>query len=105
MSLSQIDIITFPTLNNTTYIITGDFSSIPLSQIDKITFSAVSGTTPLEGAIEIFPGDDINSIVENNPEGATFIIKAGVHRMQDIWPKEGNTFIGEDGVLIPVILI
>jgi len=43
--------------------------------------------------------------VENNPEGATFIIKAGIHRMQDIWPKEGNTFIGEDGVLIPVILI
>ena len=41
VSLSQIDKITFPTLNDTTYIISGDSFSIPLSRIDKITFSNV----------------------------------------------------------------
>jgi hypothetical protein len=38
--------------------------------------------------------------VDANPAGATFIIKAGVHRMQEIWPKDGNTFIGEDGAIL-----
>ena len=61
---------------------------------------AEKDTTPPEGAIEIFPGDDINSIVDNNPEGTTFIIKAGVHRMQEIWPKNGNTFWGETGAIL-----
>ena len=30
--------------------------------------------------IEINPGDDIQSIVGANPEGSTFILKAGIHR-------------------------
>jgi len=30
--------------------------------------------------IEINPGDDIQSIVSVNPEGSTFILKAGIHR-------------------------
>ena len=50
--------------------------------------------------IEINTGDDIQVIVDANPAGATFIIKAGVHRMQEIWPKDGNTFIGEDGAIL-----
>ena len=58
------------------------------------------GSEPPEGAIEIFPGDDINSIVDNNPEGTVFIIKIGIHRMQEIWPKEGNTFWGESGAIL-----
>ena len=95
---SQIERITFSTVDDTAYMTAGDSLTVPLSQIERITFSTVSDTTPPEGAIEIFPGDDINSIVDNNPEGTTFIIKAGVHRMQEIWPKNGNTFWGEAGV-------
>ena len=78
----------------------GDSLTVPLSQIDRITFSTVSDTTPPEGAIEIFPGDDINLIVDNNPDGTTFIIKSGIHRMQEIWPKNGNTFWGETGAIL-----
>ncbi|HIA80156.1 MAG TPA: hypothetical protein EYO07_08405, partial [Candidatus Marinimicrobia bacterium] len=100
LPLSQIDMITFSTFSDTTYMTAGDSLIVPLSQIENITFSTVSDTTPPEGAIEIFPGDDINEIVWNNPEGTAFIIKAGIHRMQEIWPLEGNTFIGEDGAIL-----
>ena len=98
--LTQIEEITFPTVNDTTYLISGDSLSVPLSQIDKITFSNDNDTPPPADTILVYPGDDINSIVDNNPEGTTFIIKAGVHRMQEIWPKNGNTFWGEAGAII-----
>ena len=54
---------------------------------------------PFNG-IQIFPGENIQEIVDNNPEGTAFIIKAGVHRMQEIWPKDGNTFWGETGAIL-----
>jgi hypothetical protein len=38
--------------------------------------------------IEINPGEDIQAIVDAYPEGTAFIIKSGIHRMQEIWPKE-----------------
>ena len=53
----------------------------------------------LQGIV-INPGDDIQSIVDTNPEGTTFILKAGVHRLREIWPKDGNTFIGENGAIM-----
>ena len=98
--LSQIETLTFSTVSDTTYMTDGNSLNVPLSQIERISFSAVTDTTPPEGAIEIFPGDDINSIVDNNPEGTTFIIKSGIHRMQEIWPKNGNTFWGEAGAIL-----
>ena len=98
--LSQIETLTFSTVSDTTYMTDGNSLNVPLSQIERISFSAVTDTTPPEGAIDIFPGNDINSIVDNNPEGTTFIIKAGIHRMQEIWPKEGNTFWGESGAIL-----
>jgi len=104
--LSQIEKITFSTIIETTSQVgvihktDGDSLTIPLSQIDKITFSTVNDTPPQADTILVYPGNDINSIVENNPEGTTFIIKAGVHRMQEIWPKHGNTFWGESGAIL-----
>lgn len=50
--------------------------------------------------IEINPGDDIQSIVDANPAGSTYILKSGLHRMQEIWPQEGDTYIGEDGTIL-----
>ena len=104
--LSQIDKISFLTISETTsqtgviHKTDGDSLTIPLSQIDKITFSNVNDTPPTADTILVYPGDDINSIVDNNPEGTTFIIKSGIHRMQEIWPKNGNTFLGETGAII-----
>ena len=57
--------------------------------------------------IPVFVGDDIQAAVNDNPDGTTFIIKAtdrdgnkGIHRMQQINPKDGNSFIGEDGAIM-----
>ena len=58
------------------------------------------GSPPPEDTIEIYPGDNIQEIVDNNPEGTAFIIKTGIHRMQEIWPKDGNTFWGEAGAIL-----
>ena len=98
--LSQIETLTFSTISDTTYMTDGSSLNVPLSQIERISFSTVTDTTPPEGAIEIFPGDDINLIVDNNPEGTAFIIKAGIHRMHEIFPKDGNTFLGEIGAIL-----
>jgi hypothetical protein len=37
--------------------------------------------------VEIAPGDSIQAAVNANPEGTVFIIKAGIHRLQTIIPK------------------
>ena len=52
------------------------------------------------GLIVINLGDDIQSAVDSNPTGTTFIIKAGVHRFQSVVPKDGDSFIGEPGAII-----
>lgn len=48
----------------------------------------------------INPGDDIQLAVNANPSGTTFIIKSGVHRLQDVNPKTGDSFIGEKGTIM-----
>lgn len=48
----------------------------------------------------MFPGDNIQSAVDANPAGTTFILKAGTHRRQSVSPKDGNTFVGESGAVL-----
>ncbi len=50
--------------------------------------------------VAVFPGDSIQSAVNANPEGTTFLIKAGVHRRQEVVPKDGNVFVGEPGAVL-----
>ncbi|MBT8203170.1 MAG: right-handed parallel beta-helix repeat-containing protein [Acidimicrobiia bacterium] len=51
-------------------------------------------------AIRISPGTNIQSIVDANGGGATFLLEAGVHRMQEVHPKSGQTFIGAPGAVM-----
>jgi parallel beta-helix repeat protein len=51
-------------------------------------------------AISIAPGDDIQTKVAAAPTGAAFIIRAGVHRMQHVVPKDGQSFRGEPGAIL-----
>ena len=52
------------------------------------------------GAIIIHPGDNVSAIVNNAPAGATFFFEAGVYRGVSLSPKEGQTFIGEQGAVL-----
>lgn len=49
---------------------------------------------PVSG-IEIQPGQNMQSVIDANPVGSTFIIKAGVHREQTITVRPGDSYIGE----------
>lgn len=55
-------------------------------------------TTP--AVVEIHPGQNIQSVVTAAPPGTTFLLKAGVHRMQTIRPRDGDTFTGEPGAVL-----
>ncbi len=50
--------------------------------------------------IEIYPGEDIQYIVDNSPAASTFLLKSGIHRMQELWPRAGDTFEGENGTIL-----
>lgn len=56
--------------------------------------------TTFKSTIFVQPGTDIQSLVDSNPAGTTFVIKAGIHRHQQIKPKNGNTFLGEQGAIL-----
>ncbi|MCH2437377.1 MAG: hypothetical protein MK170_06640, partial [Candidatus Thalassarchaeum sp.] len=45
--------------------------------------------------IEIFPGQDSQYIVDYSPAASPFLLKSGIHRMQELWPRAGDTFEGE----------
>ena len=48
----------------------------------------------------ISPGQSIQDAVDANPAGTTFYIKAGIHRIQQVKPKDGDKFIGEPGAIL-----
>ncbi len=54
----------------------------------------------LGNTVIINPGDSIQKAVDTYPEGTTFTIKTGVYRLQQVHPKNGNTFIGEPGAIM-----
>ena len=61
--------------------------------------SGGGGTIQTDGTV-ISVGQSIQSAVNANPEGTTFIIKAGVHRRQSVKPKSGMKFVGEPGAVL-----
>ncbi|MPZ19210.1 MAG: right-handed parallel beta-helix repeat-containing protein [Luteitalea sp.] len=65
---------------------------------------SISASAPVTigvgSAVEISPGHDIQAIVADNPSGATFLLNAGVHRLQAVIPKDRQTFIGEPGTIL-----
>ena len=62
--------------------------------------SGGGGSEVPPGAISVFPGTNIQTAIDNAPNGSTFYIRAGVHRLQRFQPKPGNTIIGEPGAIL-----
>ncbi len=46
------------------------------------------------------PSDDIQQLVDQNPEGTSFILQAGTYRLQSIHPKDGDSFVGQPGAIL-----
>jgi parallel beta-helix repeat protein len=54
----------------------------------------------VEGGVAVFPGDSIQGLVDAYPPGTAFLIKAGVHENQQVTPKTGDSFVGEEGAVL-----
>ena len=46
-------------------------------------------------AIVIAAGESIQDAVDAHPEGTSFLLAAGVHRLASVRPRTGNAFYGE----------
>jgi parallel beta-helix repeat protein len=67
----------------------------------------------LLSAVPVYVGDDLQAMADNHPEGTVFLLKytdrdgqRGVHRLQQVVPKDRQQFIGEreaDGRLATVM--
>jgi hypothetical protein len=55
---------------------------------------------PSPGLLSVRPEDDLQMLVSTNPPGTTFLIRAGVHRLQSAVPRSGDSFIGEQGAVL-----
>lgn len=73
----------------------------PGADIDKVNLatSGVDFVVP-PGAISINPGTTIQTVVNANPAGSVYLLKAGTHLNQSVIPKNGDTFIGEAGTVM-----
>jgi parallel beta-helix repeat protein len=69
-------------------------STAPASPIVKSAVPVPSN------AVRINPGTNIQSVVNQHGGGTTFLLGAGIHRLQQIQPKSGQTFIGEAGAYL-----
>jgi parallel beta-helix repeat protein len=60
--------------------------------------------TPARAQVEIPVGQAWQPIIDAHPAGTTFLIKAGVHRGQQVRPRTGDTFLGErrGGILVSI---
>ena len=55
---------------------------------------------PAAATVTINPGDNIQALIESHPAGTTFVLASGTHRMQSIIPRDGDSFIGQDGAIL-----
>jgi hypothetical protein len=52
------------------------------------------------GLVSLAPGASMQDSVRKYPGGTSFLIKAGVHRLQSLIPKSGMSFEGEPGAAL-----
>ncbi len=59
-----------------------------------------SDNTRAQNVVTLQPTDDVQAIIDAQPVGTTYLLKAGVYRGQSLTPKDGDTFEGEDGAIL-----
>ena len=65
-----------------------------------LAFASAFSSNSAKGAVTLYPGNNIQSIVNANPNNTTFIFSAGTYTNQSIVPKAGDVFDGQNvGIL------
>ena len=81
--------------------LTAQFSTTLASTTSSSTYGPQRTITCPSGAIDIWPGQSIQSTVNGYAGATTFCLRAGVHSLtSSITPKTGNTFVGEYGAIL-----
>lgn len=62
-----------------------------------ITLASAAGYA---ATVNISASENIETVVNSNPAGTTFVIAPGVYRMQSITPKSGDVFEGQTGAVL-----
>lgn len=72
------------------------------STTQAVTTDTTTTSTTVSAAAEVVvsPQDDLGALVEAAPDGVTFTLQAGTHRLHSIVPKDGMTFQGEAGAIM-----
>jgi hypothetical protein len=65
-----------------------------------IFFSIAAPADTAYATITLSPGINIQSAVNSNPAGSTFILGRGTYRMQTVVPKTGDRFTGQTGAIL-----
>jgi len=55
---------------------------------------------PPEGSVIVSPQQDLEDLVTSSDPGTTFYLMSGRYRLVTLRPKEGMTFIGENGAIL-----
>src|SRR6185436_1436292 len=54
-----------------------------------------------DASVTLNPGDNIQTAINNNPDGTTFILNAGVYRLASgLRPKANDVFTGQPGAVL-----
>src|SRR5579872_3481308 len=75
---------------------------MPMLFSGLLFFFCFTSALPVLGASEVpvYPGQDLESIVSSYPAGTSFLLTAGVYRMQSVVPKNYDSFIGASGAIL-----
>jgi hypothetical protein len=87
---------------------TGMFTAGSLAGTFRVIASAGDGLADTarvtvllpQAGTTIYPGQSIQRAVDAFPAGTAFLLKAGIHRLQQVSPKSGNKFTGEVGAVL-----
>lgn len=50
--------------------------------------------------VVVQPGSSIQAAIDSSAPGQTIVLASGYHRMQEVYPKDGQTFVGQPGAIL-----
>jgi parallel beta-helix repeat protein len=80
--------------------VSGNFTIIARAVGHEVADTSSVTVSPQQIGTTIYPGQSIQAAVDAFPAGTAFLLKAGVHRLQEVSPKAGNRFVGEPGTIL-----
>jgi hypothetical protein len=74
-----------------------NFFPIPVAILLTFALAVCPGRAE---TVKVSPGENLQTVVNANPEGTTFLLQPGVYRMQTVAPRNSDIFTGEPGAIL-----